>query len=86
MRGKEDAADYRYFPDPDLLPVIITDEMLAKYSKFQNFQMRKREICKRFWIKKYDASVYYSIFRNGKIFDEMMSEELVQKCFNLVNC
>ena len=32
MRSKEEANDYRYFPDPDLLPVIITDEMMEKYS------------------------------------------------------
>lgn len=31
MRNKEDADDYRYFPDPDLLPVTITDEELAKW-------------------------------------------------------
>jgi aspartyl-tRNA(Asn)/glutamyl-tRNA(Gln) amidotransferase subunit B len=30
MRSKEDAHDYRYFPDPDLLPVVITDEMEAR--------------------------------------------------------
>ncbi|UOO88675.1 Asp-tRNA(Asn)/Glu-tRNA(Gln) amidotransferase subunit GatB [Vitreoscilla massiliensis] len=30
MRSKEDAHDYRYFPDPDLLPVIISDEQLAR--------------------------------------------------------
>jgi aspartyl-tRNA(Asn)/glutamyl-tRNA(Gln) amidotransferase subunit B len=30
MRDKEDAHDYRYFPDPDLLPVIVSDEAIAR--------------------------------------------------------
>ena len=30
MRTKEDAMDYRYFPDPDLLPVIISDEWIER--------------------------------------------------------
>lgn len=30
MRSKEDANDYRYFPDPDLLPVIIDDELINR--------------------------------------------------------
>ncbi len=30
MRGKEEANDYRYFPDPDLLPVVISDEFIAE--------------------------------------------------------
>lgn len=31
MRSKEDAHDYRYFPDPDLLPVVVSPEMLEKW-------------------------------------------------------
>lgn len=31
MRTKEDAQDYRYFPDPDLLPVMVTPAMVAKF-------------------------------------------------------
>jgi aspartyl-tRNA(Asn)/glutamyl-tRNA(Gln) amidotransferase subunit B len=33
MRTKEDAQDYRYFPDPDLLPTIVTKEMIEKFRK-----------------------------------------------------
>lgn len=33
MRTKEDAQDYRYFPDPDLLPVIVTDAMIEHFRK-----------------------------------------------------
>ena len=30
MRSKEDAQDYRYFPDPDLVPISVSDEMLER--------------------------------------------------------
>ena len=33
MRSKEEANDYRYFPDPDLLPVVIDDELLKNIKK-----------------------------------------------------
>jgi aspartyl-tRNA(Asn)/glutamyl-tRNA(Gln) amidotransferase subunit B len=33
MRSKEDALDYRYFPDPDLLPVVITDDEIEAIRK-----------------------------------------------------
>ena len=33
MRTKEEAHDYRYFPDPDLLPVEVSDEFIEKIRK-----------------------------------------------------
>jgi len=30
MRVKEDAHDYRYFPDPDLLPLIVSEDMIRR--------------------------------------------------------
>ena len=35
MRSKEDAQDYRYFPDPDLVPIAVSDEMLAQIRERQ---------------------------------------------------
>lgn len=33
MRSKEDANDYRYFPDPDLLPLVVSDELIEELRK-----------------------------------------------------
>src|SRR3954468_18238213 len=33
MRSKEDAQDYRYFPDPDLLPLVVTEKMIDDVRK-----------------------------------------------------
>ncbi|MBP3475794.1 MAG: Asp-tRNA(Asn)/Glu-tRNA(Gln) amidotransferase subunit GatB [Lachnospiraceae bacterium] len=45
MRSKEDAQDYRYFPDPDLVPIIVSDEMLdeirAKQPEFRTEKMAR---------------------------------------------
>jgi len=41
MRGKEEAADYRYFPDPDLRELIVSDEMIGRRSKCPNSPMLK---------------------------------------------
>ncbi len=44
MRSKEDAHDYRYFPDPDLLPLELDENFINDIKKiFQNYQMKKRK-------------------------------------------
>jgi len=80
MRGKEDAADYRYFPDPDLLPVIITDEMIEKYSQIPELpDEKKARFVKDFKIKEYDASVITASLETANFFDEMMKEGISGK-------
>ena len=80
MRGKEDAADYRYFPDPDLLPLIITDEMLKKYSDIPELpDEKKARFVNEFGIKEYDASVITANLETANFFDEMMKEGISGK-------
>ncbi len=80
MRGKEDAADYRYFPDPDLLPLVISDEMIEKYSKIPELPDEKKErFVKEYGIKEYDASVITSSLEMANYFDEMMKEGISAK-------
>jgi len=57
MRTKEEANDYRYFPDPDLLPVDIEDEMLAeiKNSLPELPTEKKNRFVSEFGLSDYDA-------------------------------
>ena len=77
MRGKEDAADYRYFPDPDLLPLIITNEMMERYSLIPELpDEKKARFVNEFGLKVYDASVITASLEMAKYFDEMMEEKI----------
>ena len=59
MRTKEEANDYHYFPDPDLLPVIISDETLAKVRADMPElpSVRKERFASEFGLTAYDANV-----------------------------
>ncbi len=75
MRGKEDSAEYRYFPDPDLLPVIIPEDMMEEASKIPELPDQKRDrYIKDYGIKEYDASVITSSVEMAKFFEEMLNE------------
>ncbi|MDO5530408.1 Asp-tRNA(Asn)/Glu-tRNA(Gln) amidotransferase subunit GatB [Sutterella sp.] len=62
MRTKEDSMDYRYFPDPDLLPLEVSDEWIERVrSEMPELpgQMRER-FTKEFGLPEYDASILTS--------------------------
>lgn len=80
MRGKEDSADYRYFPDPDLRPLIISDEILEKFSAIPEMPDEKRNrFVSDFGIKEYDAGVITATVEGAKFFEDMMSEGISGK-------
>ena len=59
LRTKENAHDYRYFPEPDLVPVIVTDEMIAatKASMPELPDEKIARFVKQYSIPEYDARV-----------------------------
>ncbi len=59
MRSKEEAHDYRYFPDPDLAPVIVNKEWIASVEKYlpELPVARKKRFVESFKLPSYDAEV-----------------------------
>jgi aspartyl-tRNA(Asn)/glutamyl-tRNA(Gln) amidotransferase subunit B len=75
MRGKEDSAEYRYFPDPDLLPVIIPDDMMEECKKIPELpDEKKARFINDYGIKDYDAMVITSSVEMANFFEEMLKE------------
>jgi len=76
MRGKEEAADYRYFPEPDLRKCVVTDAMMEKYSKIPELPDAKKErFINEYGMKPYDASVITSAVEMANFFETMMDVE-----------
>lgn len=72
MRSKEDAQDYRYFPDPDLPPVVIDSAWIQKIRDAQP-EMREekmRRYQEEYGIPAYDAGILTSDKRMADIFEE----------------
>ena len=72
MRSKEDAQDYRYFPEPDLVPIVISDEWIAEVKARQpELRTEKLKRYKReFDIPQYDAEIITESKRMADIFEE----------------
>ncbi len=59
MRSKENAHDYRYFPEPDLVPVELTEEQITQWRKLlpEKPEVRRERMAKEYGLTAYDAEV-----------------------------
>ncbi|MEO8489943.1 Asp-tRNA(Asn)/Glu-tRNA(Gln) amidotransferase subunit GatB [Pseudomonas sp.] len=75
MRSKEEANDYRYFPDPDLLPVVIEDSFLDDVrATLPELPQQKRErFQEQFGLSVYDASVLASSREQADYFEKVVN-------------
>ena len=76
MRSKEDAHDYRYFPDPDLLPLEVTDEFIDNI-KLEIPELpddKKKRFIDEFKISPYEATILVSDIEVAKYFEEVVAK------------
>ena len=75
MRSKEDAQDYRYFPDPDLVPILISDawldEIRAKQPEFR--EEKKARYQAEYGLPEYDADILTGTKKLADIFEETVA-------------
>lgn len=75
MRSKEDAKDYRYFPEPDLVPIFINNEWIERVKSRQP-ELRDEKMerySKQYNIPKYNAGIITSTKRLADLFEESVS-------------
>ncbi len=71
MRSKEDAQDYRYFPEPDLVPIVISDEWISEVKSRQP-ELRTEKLKRykeEFDIPQYDAEIITESKKMADIFE-----------------
>ena len=72
MRSKEDAQDYRYFPEPDLAPIVLSDEYIEniKNSLPEMPHIKKERYIKEFGLPEYDAEILTSSKYTAAFFEK----------------
>lgn len=74
MRSKENAIDYRYFPDPDIMPLVLSDELINKIkSNMPELpDVKKKRFIEQYKISNYDAEILTSEKAISEYFEELV--------------
>jgi len=75
MRSKEEAMDYRYFPDPDLLPYTVTEELISSIQKTlpELPEAKKARFIEQYGLNNYDAVVLTNSKQMADYYETMIS-------------
>jgi len=86
MRSKEDAHDYRYFPDPDLLPLELSDEYINELKKSipELPDEKKKRFIDKFKLTPYEANILISDIETSKYFEEVISKSDIKLSANWI--
>ena len=76
MRSKEDSHDYRYFPDPDLLPLEISDQFISKIKNDipELPDDKKKRFIEEFKLSPYEATILVSDIDTARYFENVVSK------------
>jgi len=86
MRSKEDAHDYRYFPDPDLLPLEVTNDFVKKIeSEIPELpDEKKKRFIEKFKLSSYEATILVSDLETSKYFEQVIKNSDVKLATNWI--
>ncbi len=86
MRSKEDAHDYRYFPDPDLLPLKLSDDFINEIKKNipELPDEKKKRFIEKFNLTPYEATILVSDIETSKYFEEVVKDSDVKLAANWI--
>ena len=86
MRSKEDAHDYRYFPDPDLLPLEISDDFIENLkSEIPELpDEKKKRFIEKFKLSSYEANILVSDIETSNYFENVIKKSDVKLATNWI--
>ena len=86
MRSKEDAHDYRYFPDPDLLPLEVSNSLIDKIKKEipELPDEKKKRFIEKFNLTSYEATILVSDIETSKYFEEVIKDSDIKMATNWI--